>query len=55
MTQIVKYKFFTWQINPIGLRLTLINLYDRYQKPFLLVSELLHFGQKIPKSFLQEE
>lgn len=28
---------FTWQIDPIGLRLTLINLYDRYQKPLFIV------------------
>ncbi|WP_258566265.1 hypothetical protein [Lactobacillus panisapium] len=46
MTQIVKYKFFTWQIDPIGLRLALINLYDRYQKPFLLVSEIAAFWSK---------
>ena len=26
-----------WQIDPIGLRLTLINLYDRYQKPLFIV------------------
>jgi len=30
-----------WQIDPIGLRTILINLYDRYQKPLFIVENRL--------------
>ena len=33
----VKASDWGWQIDPIGLRIILINLYDRYQKPLFIV------------------
>ena len=38
-----------WQIDPIGLRLVLINLYDRYQKPLFIVENGLGAKDQLTK------
>ena len=36
-----------WQIDPVGLRIILINLYDRYQKPLFIVENGLGAKDKL--------
>ena len=40
-----------WQIDPVGLRLILINLYDRYQKPVFIVENGLGARDRLTSDF----